>query len=79
LDIRESEGESSQSVVDPGELELREAITYPDPPDDLARFSWRTTLKYFGPGAIIAGITIGSGETVFAARGGAVSENPRVE
>jgi Mn2+/Fe2+ NRAMP family transporter len=72
MDIRESEGESSQSVVEPGELGLKEAITYPDPPDDLARFSWRTALKYFGPGAIIAGITIGSGETVFAARGGAV-------
>lgn len=29
-------------------------------------------LKYFGPGAIIASVTIGSGETVFASRGGAL-------
>jgi hypothetical protein len=29
-------------------------------------------LKYFGPGAIIASIGIGSGETVFASRGGAM-------
>ncbi|MEE2659174.1 MAG: Nramp family divalent metal transporter [Candidatus Latescibacterota bacterium] len=28
--------------------------------------------RYFGPGAIIASVTIGSGETVFASRGGAV-------
>lgn len=29
-------------------------------------------LRYFGPGAIIASVTIGSGETVFASRGGAL-------
>jgi len=29
-------------------------------------------LKFFGPGAIIASVTIGSGETVFASRGGAI-------
>ena len=29
-------------------------------------------LRIFGPGAIIASVTIGSGETVFASRGGAV-------
>jgi len=29
-------------------------------------------LKFFGPGAIMASLTIGSGETFFAARGGAV-------
>ena len=28
-------------------------------------------IKFFGPGAIIASLTIGSGETFFAARGGA--------
>lgn len=31
-------------------------------------------LKLFGPGAIIASVTIGSGETLFASRGGAVFE-----
>ncbi len=29
-------------------------------------------IKFFGPGAIIASLTIGSGETFFAARGGAI-------
>ncbi len=29
-------------------------------------------LRFFGPGAIIASVTIGSGETVFASRGGAL-------
>ena len=31
-----------------------------------------TFLGFFGPGAIIACVTIGSGETVFASRGGAI-------
>lgn len=31
-------------------------------------------LKWFGPGAIIASVTIGSGETLFASRGGAIFE-----
>ena len=35
------------------------------------RSFWRL-LSFFGPGAIIACVTIGSGETVFAARGGAI-------
>jgi len=40
--------------------------------DDLQHgLTWRS-LKYFGAGAIIASVTIGSGETLFASRGGAV-------
>ncbi len=40
--------------------------------DDLRHgLSWRS-LKYFGAGAILASVTIGSGETLFASRGGAV-------
>jgi hypothetical protein len=45
---------------------------YPEPPAELARGGLLTLLKYFGPGAIIASVTIGSGETVFASRGGAL-------
>src|SRR3712207_7432601 len=36
------------------------------------RMSLGTALTFFGPGAIIASLTIGSGETVFATRVGAV-------
>jgi len=46
------------------------ALTFPEPP--FRHFSLRGALGVFGPGAVIASITIGSGETVFAARGGAV-------
>ncbi|MEV0612154.1 Nramp family divalent metal transporter [Nonomuraea sp. NPDC050404] len=46
------------------------ALTYPEPP--FRRFSIRGALGVFGPGAVIASISIGGGETVFAARGGAV-------
>ena len=47
-------------------------IVYPELPSELqGGFSWRW-LKYFGAGAIIASVTIGSGETIFASRGGAI-------
>jgi hypothetical protein len=51
-----------------------DTLTYPDPPAELQgrRVGLRAALGVFGPGAIIASITIGSGETVFSARGGAV-------
>lgn len=45
---------------------------YPELPAALAGRGWLPLLRYFGPGAIIASVTIGSGETVFASRGGAV-------
>ncbi|MDA0812489.1 MAG: Nramp family divalent metal transporter [Verrucomicrobia bacterium] len=49
-----------------------DAIRYPDLPKDLQRgLSW-SAIKYFGAGAVIASVTIGSGETLFASRGGAV-------
>lgn len=52
----------------------QEVITYPEPPDFLKEknFTLGTALKVFGPGAILASITIGSGETFFASRGGAI-------
>lgn len=51
----------------------REEIRIPEPPENLrGRMSLGTALAFFGPGAIIASLTIGSGETVFASRVGAV-------
>ncbi len=47
-------------------------MEYPALTEDLKKgFSW-STLKYFGAGAIVASVTIGSGETLFASRGGAI-------
>ena len=47
-------------------------IRYPDLPSELSgRLNWRT-FKYFGAGAILASVTIGSGETLFGSRGGAL-------
>lgn len=49
-----------------------EPIQYPEPPPELSgKFNWRL-IKCFGAGAIIASVTIGSGETIFASRGGAI-------
>jgi hypothetical protein len=51
----------------------REDIRIPEPPENLrGRMNLGTALTFFGPGAIIASLTIGSGETVFATRVGAV-------
>lgn len=49
-----------------------EPISYPELPDVLKdRLGWGA-LKFFGPGAIVASVTIGSGETLFASKGGAI-------
>ena len=48
------------------------AATYPELPPDLRGGLRWSSLKYFGAGAIIASVTIGSGETFFASKGGAV-------
>lgn len=48
------------------------AITYPEPPKQLERFNLKSALAFFGPGAIVASATVGSGETIFPARGGAI-------
>ncbi len=51
---------------------MPDPLQYPPVPTDLSgRLNWRM-LKYFGAGAIIASVTIGSGETLFASRGGAI-------
>jgi len=48
------------------------SIKYPALTEDLkGGIRWHS-IKYFGAGAIIASVTIGSGETFFASRGGAI-------
>jgi hypothetical protein len=47
-------------------------ITFPPVPEELRSGNPLRYLKYYGPGAIVASVTIGSGETVFASRGGAI-------
>ncbi|MDQ3792939.1 MAG: Nramp family divalent metal transporter [Actinomycetota bacterium] len=54
-------------------VEREESIRIPEPPENLrGRMSLGTAIAFFGPGAIVASLTIGSGETVFATRVGAV-------
>ncbi len=48
------------------------SIAYPPLPEDLQQGVHWCSLKYFGAGAIIASVSIGSGETLFASRSGAV-------
>ena len=45
---------------------------YPEPPIELSRASPRHLARYIGPGIIIASVTIGSGELVWASRSGAI-------
>jgi Mn2+/Fe2+ NRAMP family transporter len=50
-----------------------QALTYPEPPPRLrGRLTLVGAFSVLGPGAIIASANIGSGEMIFAARGGAV-------
>lgn len=42
------------------------------PPRALIRANPMLWLRFFGPGAIIASVTLGSGETLFASRGGTI-------
>lgn len=50
----------------------QDKILYPPLTDDLKGGLRWGALKYFGAGAIMASVTIGSGETLFASRSGAV-------
>ena len=45
---------------------------FSEPPQHLVAFSVRSVLTFAGPGLIIASVTIGSGELVWASRSGAV-------
>ena len=47
-------------------------LLYPEPPMALVRPNLKHLAGYVGPGLIIASVTIGSGELVYASRGGAI-------
>ncbi|MBN1341647.1 MAG: Nramp family divalent metal transporter [Phycisphaerae bacterium] len=51
---------------------MANAVRYPEPPDYVRAGGLRGAIRLFGPGAIIASVTIGSGETLFASRCGAI-------
>lgn len=51
---------------------MSEGLRYPPLAEALKSRKLTAMLRFFGPGAIIASVTIGSGETVFASRGGAL-------
>lgn len=56
---------------------MAEAATHADtfeypPPSREISGGWLALLKVFGPGAIIASVTVGTGETIFAPRMGAI-------
>lgn len=51
---------------------MDQSYRYPELSEALKRRGPLSILLLFGPGAIIASVTIGSGETVFASRGGAI-------
>lgn len=48
------------------------SIKYPPPPKQLAEKGWWKSIGFLGPGIIIASVSIGTGETIFASRGGAI-------
>ena len=48
-----------------------DAFLYPPPSPEISG-GWAPLLKVFGPGAIIASVTVGTGETIFAPRMGAL-------
>lgn len=47
-------------------------LKYPEPPEILRSGFNLKVLRYFGAGAILASVTIGSGETLMASRGGSI-------
>lgn len=48
-----------------------DAFEYPPPSREISG-GWLALVKVFGPGAIIASVTVGTGETIFAPRMGAI-------
>ena len=52
--------------------EAKDVIQYPELSEDLKKGITFKSIKYFGAGAIIASVTIGSGETFFASQAGAL-------
>ena len=64
-----SASEIVESITD-----KKEALDFPEPPTELKKGTdnWRKLLAYFGPGAVLASMGLGSGELLFAPRGGAI-------
>ena len=62
--------ESSQSAIHNPQSAIRNPLEYPLLGDEFSGGWWRL-LRVFGPGAIIASVTVGTGETIFAPRAGA--------
>jgi Mn2+/Fe2+ NRAMP family transporter len=50
---------------------MNQTLDYPPLPSELTG-SWWHVLRIFGPGVIIASVTVGTGETIFAPRVGAI-------
>lgn len=73
-DTEQSIEETEVETTAEEELTATDSIEFPEPPSELKKGSrdWRKLLMYFGPGAIVASMTLGSGETTFAPRGGAI-------
>ena len=65
-------GEAQRRKLLMSEQDKRIALTYTELPNDLKRGGPMSWLRLFGPGAIISSVTIGSGETLFASRAGAI-------
>ena len=66
----ESEAPDS-SDPPPGEA-VPEETRITDPPAALRSRNPLAWFRFFGPGAIVASVTVGSGEIVFPSRGGAL-------
>lgn len=66
LPIRASSSEVIPAVSD------QSLFDYPEPPPELRGQHKLRMIGYFGAGAILASVTIGSGETLFASRSGGV-------
>jgi Mn2+/Fe2+ NRAMP family transporter len=64
---------SAEAVPDAGASGVTSpaTLTYPPPSRELSS-GWLALLKVFGPGALIASVTVATGETIFAPRVGAV-------
>jgi len=54
------------------ETETSAPASFPEPPPELRSRNRLKLLAFFGPGAIMASVTITSGETLFASRSGAI-------
>src|SRR4030095_10739434 len=64
--------QAEMQIVDSQEGSQEQAtLEYPPLPPALSG-SWTDLLRIFGPGAIIASVTVGTGETIFAPRVGAI-------